>query len=196
MGRRSRMRTTLKRGIGQAAGLNGNGQSAPPPLRRSLATASPTRARGPLIGLILRGFGWLVLAVAVVERPASPAGSTCTRTRRSSAISTTRQLINADNPAHEIASPSSPAIALVAGYDIRGKTWASNPYAGSNSDTLMLLRADPTTNTLSLLSFPRDLYVNIYCHGARVYTTGPHQLGLGELRQQRAGGDARHDRST
>ncbi len=44
------------------------------------------------------------------------------------------------------------------------------PYAGSNSDTLMLLRADPTNNTLSLLSFPRDLWVNIYCHGNAVQT--------------------------
>ena len=34
----------------------------------------------------------------------------------------------------------------------------------------MLLRADPKNNTLSLLSFPRDLYVNIYCHGDTVYT--------------------------
>jgi LCP family protein required for cell wall assembly len=34
----------------------------------------------------------------------------------------------------------------------------------------MLLRADPNTNTLSLLSFPRDLYVNIYCHGETVDT--------------------------
>jgi LCP family protein required for cell wall assembly len=34
----------------------------------------------------------------------------------------------------------------------------------------MLLRADPANNTLSLLSFPRDLYVNIYCHGDTVYT--------------------------
>ena len=32
----------------------------------------------------------------------------------------------------------------------------------------MLLRADPKTDTLSLLSFPRDLYVPIYCHGAIV----------------------------
>ena len=69
-----------------------------------------------------------------------------------------------------VRSPSAPAIALVAGYDVRGKTTGANPYAGSNSDTLMLLRADPTTNTLSLLSFPRDLYVNIYCHGDTVYT--------------------------
>jgi LCP family protein required for cell wall assembly len=34
----------------------------------------------------------------------------------------------------------------------------------------MLLRADPKNNTLSLLSFPRDLWVNIYCHGATPYT--------------------------
>jgi Transcriptional regulator len=35
----------------------------------------------------------------------------------------------------------------------------------------MLLRADPTNHTLSLLSFPRDLWVSIYCHGAVVDTT-------------------------
>ena len=64
--------------------------------------------------------------------------------------------------------PSDPAIALVAGYDVRGAPKGPNPYAGSNSDTLMLLRADPTNNTLSLLSFPRDLYVTIYCHGDTV----------------------------
>ena len=35
----------------------------------------------------------------------------------------------------------------------------------------MLVRADPTNHTLSLLSFPRDLYVPIYCHGNTPYTT-------------------------
>jgi LCP family protein required for cell wall assembly len=34
----------------------------------------------------------------------------------------------------------------------------------------MLVRADPTNHTLSLLSFPRDLYVPIYCRGDAVYT--------------------------
>ena len=34
----------------------------------------------------------------------------------------------------------------------------------------MLLRADPQSHTLSLLSFPRDLYVSIYCHGDVVDT--------------------------
>ena len=66
-------------------------------------------------------------------------------------------------------SPSQPAIALIAGYDHRAGT-GTKSLVGSNSDTLMLVRADPTNHTLSLLSFPRDLYVNIYCHGDVVYT--------------------------
>ena len=69
-----------------------------------------------------------------------------------------------------LGSPSDPAIALIAGYDVRAGTGA-NGYAGSNSDTLMLLRADPQNHTLSLLSFPRDLSVPIYCKGDTVATT-------------------------
>ena len=37
----------------------------------------------------------------------------------------------------------------------------------SRSDTLMLLRADPTTKSLSMLSFPRDLLVTIHCRDSR-----------------------------
>jgi LCP family protein required for cell wall assembly len=74
------------------------------------------------------------------------------------------------NGSLNVPDASKPAIALVAGYDVRGKPNGPNPYAGSNSDTLMLMRADPANDTLSLLSFPRDLWVNIYCHGDAVYT--------------------------
>ena len=35
----------------------------------------------------------------------------------------------------------------------------------------MLIRADPTTDTLSLLSFPRDLQVPIYCEAGRPVAT-------------------------
>ncbi len=165
------MRTTLKRGIGQAAAVNGNGHSAAPPLFGPIVRyRQPDAGRRSVIGLILRGFGWLLVALAVVG--AGIAGGAYLYAHQTlKEISThTRQIKNADNGLAAIPSPSSPAIALVAGYDIRGKTSGSNPYAGSNSDTLMLLRADPATNTLSLLSFPRDLYVNIYCHGGTVYT--------------------------
>ncbi len=164
------MRTTLKRGIGQGAGLSGDGQVALPlfgPIARYRQPAQPRRS---VIGLILRGFGWLVLAVAVLG--SGVAGGLYLYTHETlAAISThTHQLITADKHLKTIASPSSPAIALIAGYDVRGKTTGANPYAGSNSDTLMLLRADPKTDTLSLLSFPRDLFVNIYCHGDVVDT--------------------------
>ena len=56
--------------------------------------------------------------------------------------------------------PGRPAIALVIGYDKRlGKEKDLKPL----SDTIMLLRADPETETISMLSFPRDLYVEVHC---------------------------------
>ena len=50
-----------------------------------------------------------------------------------------------------------PAVALVLGYD---KRYGSGNARG-HSDTLMLIRVDPKTKILSLLSLPRDLYVNV-----------------------------------
>ena len=144
---------------------------SPSPLFGPIARyRQPAQPRRSVIGLILRGFGWLVLAAAVLG--SGVAGGLYLYTHETlAAISThTQQLKTADKHLKTIASPSSPAIALVAGYDVRGKSKGANPYAGSNSDTLMLLRADPKTDTLSLLSFPRDLYVNIYCHGDTVDT--------------------------
>jgi len=165
------MRTTLKRGIGQAAGLNGNGHSGVPPLFGPVARyRQPERPRRSVIGLILRGFGWFVLAVLVVASGVGGGLYLYTHETLASISTKTHVIKVTDKQLKPIASPSSPAIALVAGYDVRGKSAGTNPYAGSNSDTLMLLRADPRTNTLSLLSFPRDLYVNIYCHGDTVYT--------------------------
>ena len=166
------MRTTLKFGIGQGAGHSGGGHAAALPLFGPIARyRQPDQPRRSVIGLILRGFGWFVLVAAVLG--SGVAGGLYLYTHETlAAISThTPQIKNADSGLAKIPSPSSPAIALVAGYDVRGKTTGANPYAGSNSDTLMLLRADPTTNTLSLLSFPRDLYVPIYCHGDVVDTT-------------------------
>jgi LCP family protein required for cell wall assembly len=58
--------------------------------------------------------------------------------------------------------PGKPAIALVIGYDKRASEAAGVP---SRSDTVMLVRMDPEKQTMSLLSFPRDLQVPIYCPG-------------------------------
>jgi LCP family protein required for cell wall assembly len=165
------MRTTLKRGIGQAAGPDGNGHSAVPPLFGPVARyRQPRPPQRSLIGSILRGFGWFVLVLAVIA--AGAAGGVYLYTHESlAALSKPNKVTKiASHYVSPIESPNQPAIALVAGYDVRGKMRGANPYAGSNSDTLMLMRADPTTNTLSLLSFPRDMYVPIYCHGNIVDT--------------------------
>ena len=53
-------------------------------------------------------------------------------------------------------APGEPTVAIVIGYDTRKGEEAS---LGGRSDTIMLLRADPATDTLSMLSFPRDLVV-------------------------------------
>jgi LCP family protein required for cell wall assembly len=57
------------------------------------------------------------------------------------------------------ALPNQPTIALVLGYDHR----SGQGNAPSRSDTMMLLRADPKTDTISMLSLPRDLEVDIKC---------------------------------
>src|SRR5438105_10279456 len=163
------MRTTLKRGIGRVNGLNGNGHSALPPAFGPIVLyRQPDPPRRSVVGTILRGFGWLALAVAVVA--SGVGGGLYLYTHETLAsITATGATKRASRVLHPLPSTSQPAIALIAGYDHRAGT-GSKSLVGSNSDTLMLVRADPTNHTLSLLSFPRDLYVNIYCHGDVVYT--------------------------
>ena len=166
------MRTTLKRGIGRVNGLNGNGHSALPPAFGPIVRyRQPEPPKRSVTGVILRGFGWLVLAILVVASGAAGGLYLYGHESLQSVSAHTHQLVTAEkNGSLNVPDASKPAIALVAGYDVRGKPNGPNPYAGSNSDTLMLMRADPANDTLSLLSFPRDLWVNIYCHGATVYT--------------------------
>ncbi len=64
--------------------------------------------------------------------------------------------------------PGRAAIALVI-----GNTHRANEPANQRdpSDTIMLLRADPQTNWVSLLSLPRDLVTNVICPGQPVQFT-------------------------
>jgi LCP family protein required for cell wall assembly len=61
-----------------------------------------------------------------------------------------------------MALPGHPAIALLLGDNQRAGPEST---AGGRSDTIMLIRADPATKTISLLSIPRDLSVPVYCPG-------------------------------
>jgi LCP family protein required for cell wall assembly len=59
-----------------------------------------------------------------------------------------------------------PTNALIVGYDARKGADTGNP---PRSDTVMLVRADPVTESISLLSFPRDLVVDVTCPGKPTY---------------------------
>ena len=164
------MRTTLKRGIGRAGGANGNGHSSVPPVLTTASRySSPPPPKRALGSRILAGFGWFVLVLVVVG--AGVGGGIYLYTHETlNDINAKGATKKAEQKLKPLPSVNSPAIALVAGYDHRAGTGTAK-YAGSNSDTLMLLRANPQNDTLSLLSFPRDLSVPIYCKGDTVATT-------------------------
>ncbi len=73
---------------------------------------------------------------------------------------------------------NAPAVALVIGSDYR----AGDSAGGSRSDTLMLVRIDPRTKYISLLSLPRDLHVTIPGYGVdkinAAYSDGGYKLAL------------------
>jgi LCP family protein required for cell wall assembly len=165
------MRTTLKRGLGRVATVNGNGRVVlPPPERepmRHYRQPPPLpRSTGRMVGKVL---GWIMVVLLVIVSGLGGGlylyahetlNALATHSKGGVAASKDRNLA-------PIATPSQPATALVIGYDARMGADASAGQS-SRSDTLMLIRADPTNKTLSLLSFPRDLQVPIYCHNSNV----------------------------
>ena len=158
------MKTTLKRGVGRSANGNGNGHSVFPPGPISTVTRyrqpdPPPRGRMRIVRRIL-----LVTVLVLLSLGAAVAGASylyvhetvddLRPTAKDKELIETQKVL--DVPvAHE------PAVALVVGYDTR---FGDDPNT-SRSDTLMLVRADPATKSISMLSFPRDLGVQVYCPG-------------------------------
>jgi LCP family protein required for cell wall assembly len=159
------VRTTLKRGIGRVAVGNGNGQAVLPPGALSPVTRyrQPERKRGALrrMGIIL--FVLVALALAAVLGMAS---GTYLWELESLQRTTPVGRFKAAAEALDVPKPKGPSVALVIGYDHRPEDGT----ASSRSDTLMLLRTDPTNDTISMLSFPRDLVVPITCPDGRTAT--------------------------
>jgi polyisoprenyl-teichoic acid--peptidoglycan teichoic acid transferase len=68
---------------------------------------------------------------------------------------------------HEL-TPSNPGEAqtiMLLGSDRRPKNTPDRAAAGARSDTIMLIRLDPSKKAIALMSLPRDLRVNIPGHG-------------------------------
>jgi LCP family protein required for cell wall assembly len=86
-----------------------------------------------------------------------------------------------------IANPGTPQTLLLIGSDHR----IGEPFRASNTDTMMLVRLDPNSSTINLLSVPRDLRVNIPEGGTvataklnSAYSVGGPNLLVKVLRQQ------------
>jgi polyisoprenyl-teichoic acid--peptidoglycan teichoic acid transferase len=156
------MRTTLKRGVGRGATANGNGSAVFPPgpissVTRYRQPPPPARTGVGLLGRIL-----LFTFLALTSLGLAVAGGAYLYFHQSVAAvqASTPEVVKAQKVL-SIPKANEPAIALVIGYDHRAGFASTNP---SLSDTLMLIRADPQSKTISLLSFPRDLDVPIYCN--------------------------------
>src|SRR5215475_5996704 len=172
------MRTTLKRGVGRGAGHNGrNGHAIYPPS----AVSSVSRYRQPPPPPGRRGlgvFGKIVLVVLLLVLGvglAAAGGALLWLHESISAVRAHSIDVKQAQKQLNVSRPGHAAIALVVGYDKRLGTDASDI---SRSDTVMLIRADPVTNTISMLSIPRDLGVPIYCP-----KNGETSLGVQKVNQ-------------
>jgi LCP family protein required for cell wall assembly len=159
------VRTTLKRGIGRGAAVNGNGHGVLPPsalepMRRYRQPEPPRRSTKRAIAQV---FGWIVLALLVLVSGLAGGLYLYAHETLNALAPHSKSVKEATKFLHALPSPSEPATALLIGYDARAGV-DSFGASGSRSDTIILMRADPQQNTLSMLSFPRDLVVPIYCH--------------------------------
>src|SRR3954447_10890961 len=138
------MRTTLKKGIGRGAGVNGNGHAILPPGALTPVTLyrqppPPTRGVAARVGTFFLSAGAVLAVVVVGAVGAFPLWAHEGAARLRPPPAEGRQTQARLDP------PKSAAIALVLGYDHR----AGDGTAPSRSDTMMLIRADPVTNTIS-----------------------------------------------
>jgi LCP family protein required for cell wall assembly len=159
------MRTTLKRGVGRGAELNGNGHSVFPPGPISSIVRYRQPPRPPRSGFAIVRRILLVVLLAAIALVLGGAGAAYLYAHQ------TVNALRAHSPALKVAAkqldvalPGHAAIALLLGYDARAGAGGFG-ISDSRSDTVMLVRADPSTKTISMLSFPRDLIVPIYCPG-------------------------------
>jgi LCP family protein required for cell wall assembly len=158
------VRTTLKRGIGRGASVNGNGRAILPPGPytpvRLYRQPQPEHGAWRVAGRVATWLGAIVLMLAGgvaggvylwlhhTLQAVAPHGEDKESTKQLAAGGT---------------DPSKPAIALVIGYDRR-----YGEVGHSRSDTIMLVRTQPNPPAVSILSFPRDLAVDVTCPGQEI----------------------------
>jgi LCP family protein required for cell wall assembly len=160
------VRTTLKRGIRR--GANGNGGPVLPPAALtpvSVYQQPPPPRRTPL-QLIGRIVLW-ICAIVLMLVLALAGGAYLFFHQGIAAVNAHSVDVKRASRALDVPLPGQATVAMIVGYDHRANEAAGTP---SRSDTIMLLRADPVTKSISMLSLPRDLAVPIICPGHSIFT--------------------------
>jgi LCP family protein required for cell wall assembly len=164
------MRTTLKRRIGRWEQANGNGRAASAlPLRRKIRLYQQPTARGR----VLRGIGRFllnaILVIAVLIGGIAGGAYLWANAKISQTVAHSKDTKKSEKYLH-VALPNQPVIALVVGYDKR-RGLTGDP---GRTDTIMLIRLDPRkdSQSISMLSFPRDLRVPLYCEPNTPFGSG------------------------
>jgi LCP family protein required for cell wall assembly len=161
------MRTTLKRRIGRAAPRSGNGRAVFPPAALAPVTLyeQPAPPRRSVWARVGRAFLWL-LALLLLVALGSAGGAYLYFNQSVAAVVAQSKDVRIAAKHLDITLPGHPTIALIVGSDKR-----AGPERGvtGHSDTLMLLRADPINDSISMLSFPRDLRTELVCRNQVTY---------------------------
>jgi LCP family protein required for cell wall assembly len=152
------MRTAMKHGVGRHGVVHSREEFSSARFYRQ-----PVPPRRSASRRIVRALGWVALAALVVV--AGLAGGMYLWLHQS-LLAVQAHTIGMKRAERHLVPVlhGQGAIALVLGDNQRSGIEAS---AGGRSDTMMLVRADPRTQTISLLSLPRDLQVPVYCPRSR-----------------------------
>jgi LCP family protein required for cell wall assembly len=164
------MRTTLKRRIGRWEQVTtGNGRAASPlPVRHKIRHYE----QPPASGRVLRGIGRFLLnatlVIAVLVGGIAGGAYLWTTQKIGQTSAHSKDVVKSQRNL-AVTLPNQPVIALVVGYDKR-RGLVGDP---GRTDTIMLIRLDPRkdSQSISMLSFPRDLRVPLYCKPGVSYAT-------------------------
>jgi LCP family protein required for cell wall assembly len=167
------VRTTLKRSTGRFAAWGGDGNghlpypdgtaAPPPPWGPTVRYRAPRRGA---LRIALSVVGW-ILVIVLMAAGALAGGAWIYINESVQAVRPHTKEAKEAQKQLDVPVAGEPTTALVIGYDQRAGIERS---AGARSDTVMLIRANPKDDTISLFSFPRDLVVDIPpCNGHSAY---------------------------
>ena len=149
--------------MGRSATVNGNGRAVYPPGVQTTMQRyrQPERPGRDAWGVVRTVVLWTALVAVIVA--GGVAGAAYLKTHQFIAAISPKTKVDIAAAKHlDVAIPGQPTTALVIGTDRRKGSQAE---LTGRSDTLILIRADPQTKSLSMLSFPRDLIATLKCPG-------------------------------